>query len=401
MSADKGSVLSGESKAEAPTPPPAVADAVVGREKPLAKAPKQQGPPAGILTAGSFDDNVDPLVFSSFVRKVSQNQALGDLPGKLQGQRLLVIVKNAAGKPVGNARVKLTGGSNTVEVTTRSDGRAVFLLSWDQLPADQSLVATVTPPDGRAPVTETIAAGSPRWEITLPGAPAPLPKNLDLAIVLDTTGSMGDELAYLKAEIRGIAETVRKKFPEVQQRFALVLYRDEGDEYVARRSDFTDSLGDFHMNLSAQSANGGGDYPEAVHKGLEEANQLRWRETDTARVLFLIGDAPPHAQHMDHTLAAANGLRKKGIAVYPVACSGYDQACEFIWRSCALLTASQFLFLTDDSGVGNSHAEPTIPYYQVERLESLMVRMIAGELSGQHVLPNPGDIIRTVGKKVN
>jgi hypothetical protein len=169
-----------------------------------------------------------------------------------------------------------------LEVTTRSDGRAVFLLSFDQLPADQPLVATVTPPEGTRIVTETIPPSSPRWEITLPAVQAQLPKNLDLAIVLDTTGSMGDELNYLKAELRGIVQTVQKKFPEVQQRFALVLYRDEGDDYVTRRFDFTDALADFQKNLSSQSAGGGGDYPEAMHEGLEQANQLRWREQDTA-----------------------------------------------------------------------------------------------------------------------
>src|ERR1019366_6595608 len=104
---------------------------------------------------------------------------------------------------------------------------------------------------------------------------------------------------------------------------------------------------------------------------------------------------------MNRTLAAANALRKRGIALYPIACSGYDEACEFVMRSCALLTGSRFLFLTNDSGVGNSHAEPTIPYYQVERLEKLMIRTIASELSGQHIQADPANIIRTVGKKVN
>ena len=230
---------------------------------------------------------------------------------------------------------------------------------------------------------ETIAAGVNRWEITMPGVQAALPRNLDLAIVLDTTGSMGDELEYLKTEIRGIADAVARKYPEVRQRFSLVLYRDEGDEYVVRRLDFTESINEFHKRLSAQSAGGGGDYPEAVHKGLEEALQLRWGEADTARVLFLVGDAPPHAQHMGRTLTAVDNLRKKGIAIYPVACSGYDPACELVMRTCALLTGSQFLFLTDDSGVGSAHAEPSIPYYQVERLDRLMIRMISSELSGQ------------------
>lgn len=381
--------------------PPAVADAVVGVERSAPRITKEDRLQSGILTAGSFDDNVDPLVFGSFVRRMSQSQGLNGLPTKLQGQRLVVIVKDKSDRPVGNARVSLVAGASSVELTTRSDGRAVFIHSFDNVPAGLPLVATVTPPDGSRAVTETIAAGSSRWEITMPGVEARLPRNLDLAIVLDTTGSMGDELAHLKAEIRGIVEAVEKKFPEVQQRFSLVLYRDEGDEYVVRRFDFTSSLAEFHKNLSAQSAAGGGDYPEAIHKGLETATQLQWREKDTARVLFLVGDAPPHAQHMARTLAAADRLRKNGVAIYPVACSGYDQACEFVMRSCAMLTGSQFLFLTDDSGVGNSHAEPTIPYYQVERLERLMVRMITSELSGQHVQASPGEIIRTVGRKVN
>ena len=37
----------------------------------------------------------------------------------------------------------------------------------------------------------------------------------------------------------------------------------------------------------------------------------------------------------------------------------------------------------------------------LQKLERLMIRMIAGELSGQRILPDPKEIIRTVGKKVN
>jgi hypothetical protein len=95
-----------------PVPSPAVAEAAVGRERAAPRVPRDDRLQSGILTAGSFDDNVEPLVFASFARRVSQNQALGDLPGKLQGHRLLVIVKDAAGKPVGNARVKLAAGTS-------------------------------------------------------------------------------------------------------------------------------------------------------------------------------------------------------------------------------------------------------------------------------------------------
>jgi hypothetical protein len=250
-------------------------------------------------------------------------------------------------------------------------------------------------------VKQTVPRSSPRWEINLPSVKAPLPRNLDLALVVDTTGSMDDELDFLKSEIKSIASAVREKFPQVNQRYALVLYRDQADDYVTRPFDFTGSIEEFRKNLGAQRADGGGDEPEAVHRALEEAVQLRWREGNTARVLFLVADAPPHAQFAGQTLTTANVLRKKGVTIYPVACSGYNPAAEFIFRGCALLTGGQFLFLTDDSGVGHPHAEPHFPFYHVQRLDRLMIRMIASELSGKRIEPEPGQILRTVGKPIN
>ena len=66
-------------------------------------------------------------------------------------------------------------------------------------------------------------------------------------------------------------------------------------------------------------------------------------------------------------------------------------------RSRAMLTGGQFMWLTDDSGVGEAHGEPHIPFYHVERQGRLMVRMVASELSGRRLDPNAEDIIRTVG----
>ena len=60
--------------------------------------------------------------------KVGQRPVLGELPSKMQGQRVMVVVRDSAGKPIGNARVKLSAGNGApIEVVTRSDGRAIFL----------------------------------------------------------------------------------------------------------------------------------------------------------------------------------------------------------------------------------------------------------------------------------
>jgi hypothetical protein len=386
------------SEADSPPPVPATTVAMAGTDRSTRFSGGDRLPQSGTLTSGSFDDNLEPEYYRQFARRMGQHSEVGNLPAKFQAHRLSLVVKDGAGRPMGNARVQV--GATGSEWISRSDGRVVLLSGLDGLAQFGELQLTVTPPNGPA-LKQTVPANVARWEVTLPGTTAELPTNLDLAIVLDTTGSMGDELRFLQSEIRSITSTVKSRFPGVDQRFGLVLYRDDGDEYVTRPFDFTASIGDFQRNLIRQSAAGGGDEPEAMHRGLEEAQQLRWRDGNTARVLFLITDAPPHAQHMQRTMAAADRLRRRGIAIYPVACSGYNDAAEFILRTCAMMTGSQFLFLTNDSGVGNAHAEPHTPFYHVQRLDRMMTRMIESELSGRRIEPDRADIIRSVGKPIN
>ncbi|MDE7233584.1 MAG: hypothetical protein K2N29_00810, partial [Ruminiclostridium sp.] len=61
--------------------------------------------------------------------------------------------------------------------------------------------------------------------------------------------------------------------------------------------------------------------------------------------------------------------------------SGVDTETEFLCRSFAAATGGTYTFLTDHSGIGGSHHEPTIGYYQVEKLNDMLVRIIEGYLS--------------------
>lgn len=225
---------------------------------------------------------------------------------------------------------------------------------------------------------------------------------LDVVLVLDTTSSMGDELRFLQDEFQAIASTVKAKFPQTTPRFGLVLYRDHGDEYLTRPFEFTSDVAQFQSNLAAQRAAGGNDIPEAVPEGLQGGVSLGWRTAgNVARVMFWVADAPQHFGEEPKVKAAVDGALQKGIHVYPVASSGVDASAELTMRATAQITGGRYVFLTDDSGIGNPHAEPHIPCYVVTPLAGAIVRMVESEMSGARSEPEAKDVLRTVGNPTN
>lgn len=354
--------------------PPAKPDPV-----PTPSRPSQQ---SGQLTAGSIDDQRS---YPEYLSYLDGSPLRRRLPQYMPSSRVVVTVRNDAGDLVPDARIVLQRGgqdpSPVASQVTGSDGRAAFLAGLDLPTKSEEFLVTVTAPNTE-PASAKLSSADPEWTIVVPQAPRTLPRKLDLALVIDVTGSMNDELDYLKAEIDSIAETVKERFPGIEQRFALIVYRDIGDAFVTRRFDFTDSLAEFQSNLNAQKAAGGGDYPEAVDQALEQATTLSWSSNGAARVLFLVGDAPPHTENTSRTFDAARTLRHKGVSLFPVGASGVKDEAEFLFRAMAFITQSQYLFLTDHSGIGASHAKPQASRYEVERLDQLMIRMIAWKLSG-------------------
>ena len=215
---------------------------------------------------------------------------------------------------------------------------------------------------------------------------AAAPGGLDVALVVDTTGSMGDELESLKVELRDIAREVSTSFPGVTQRWGLVVYRDRGDEYVTRSVDFR-GIDQFIDRLGEQEAGGGGDHPEAMDLAMDASADLSWRTGDgTARMVFLVADAPTHPGTAAKRFAGAVlDHRAARTAIYPVGASGVAGDAEAEMRLAAKVTGGQYIFLTDHSGVGGHHEAPKVEQYKVETLHAAMTRMIRGELGDAKV----------------
>jgi hypothetical protein len=133
------------------------------------------------------------------------------------------------------------------------------------------------------------------------GLAAAPPRDLDLAFVLDTTGSMSGELREAKERVRQVAEALSSARPGARVRLGVVAYRDRGDDYVTRVSPLSEDVAVTDAFLSALRAGGGGDGPEDVLAGVHAAlTRLDWDDGPrTDREVFLVGDAPPHLDYDD------------------------------------------------------------------------------------------------------
>lgn len=212
---------------------------------------------------------------------------------------------------------------------------------------------------------------------------------LDLALVVDTTGSMKDELHYLKVELQDIVERVTAANSNLEIRVALIFYRDEGDEYVIRKFDFDQSLETQYKNIQAQEAAGGGDTPEAVHTALTEAENLSWSE-NSAKMMIHVCDASPHieAQYIRSVAQSTINLTAKGVRVIPVICSGSNHFTELVFRIIALYTGGTYTYITDHSGIGNDHTDQAVPNdVVVEYLNEMLIRLINEYLTGKDIPP--------------
>jgi hypothetical protein len=86
-----------------------------------------------------------------------------------------------------------------------------------------------------------------------------------------------------------------------------------------------------------------------------------------------------------------------GIHLYPVSASGTNDLLELTMRSAAEITGGRYMFLTDDSGVGDSHKTPEIPCYYVTKLGTALARAVTMELDGTYAGPDSADVIRVEG----
>lgn len=349
-------------------------------------------PQAGNLTAGDHDDILNADLYARYASAAVQQD--GTLPFVDTRNRVAVKVVDSVGRPVPQARIAVDRPGGALHLVTGADGTASFYPRYDHV-ASQTRISLTS--EGRS-VSRAVRLkdyGGQTVTLAVPGRGRPVGA-LDLVLVVDTTGSMGDEMSYLQAELNAIITRLKRDAGNLDVRVGLVFYRDQGDDYVTRSFPLSQDMGGVQSTLDRQDADGGGDMPEAIDRALIAADDMQWRP-EAAKAVLLISDAPPHREAFGATLDAVGHLREQGVTIVPIAASGVEDSAQYVMRAMAALTGGRYIFLTDDSGIGNGHAEPNIDCYVVTRLDQLIARVLAGIVEGHRVEPEQGEIIRTVG----
>jgi hypothetical protein len=146
---------------------------------------------------------------------------------------------------------------------------------------------------------------------------------VDIAFVVDATGSMNDEIEFLKLELEDVIRKTFEQYKDLNLNVGSVFYRDTRDEYLTKHIDLKNDLLKVLNFVKLQSSGGGGDYPEAVDRALNIAiDSLQWREDARSRILFLLMDAPPHDDAKEEMMKLIEKAAAKGIRIIPIACSG-------------------------------------------------------------------------------
>lgn len=341
---------------------------------------------AGQLTGAKWNDNDN---FSAFVEKITgQSNGWYGIAAKwnqvaTQRIRVHVFSESDLYTPIRQALVTLLDDQDNILYTavTNADGEAYLFYNLNRtLEGVVPTTVEVISQDGKR-ITHALDEGATEISLALDSTNAPT--KLDVMFMIDTTGSMGDELEYLKAEM---GDVIRRAASEdgIFVRTSVNFYRDKGDEYELRYFDFRDDVDEAVSLLAKQRASGGGDYEEAVDTALDYAiHQARWDE-DAVKILFLVLDAPPH--YDAQTVASINKSIQKaaemGIRIIPVASSGVDTTCQVLLRTWAVMTGGTYAYLTDHSGIGGSHQKPDVEGEEIMPLNDLMVRIIKEYLYG-------------------
>lgn len=295
------------------------------------------------VKAGEWDDNAN---YSEFKRYLSTEDGVGYRHVDVRSRRFLVV-QDKQGKGVPNCFVTVSDShQKQTTLTTTASGRAILFPFAEGLSAGK-LIATARCLDTTASRRFSTAASDGVVALKLGVARSSMARpTVDIAFVLDTTGSMSEEIAAVKQTIRQVAAKLDNR--QMNVRVGLVEYKDRTDSRVSRVYQMSSDVRGFSRVVSRLSADGGGDRPESANAGLHVAlTKLAWSPHSAVRMAFLIGDAPPHLDYANDTsyTISMRDAAHRGVQLFTIAASGMGDLGQVVWRQIAQYTGGTEMFV--------------------------------------------------------
>lgn len=382
------STTASASRAPGGPPPPPPSPAPMAEPPAKMKRAPADGPlvqaPSGVR-AGEWDDNANYRDYVGWLGEKGKGIARLDV-----SSRQFVAVTDRDGKAMPNCKIDIRGARGAASLITMASGRAMVFPGALALGGDLSATATC---GSAAPVTAKLDArtldGVAQLKLDV-SRQLPARRAIDLAFVLDTTGSMAEEIEAVKQTIRAVADQLGTAQTDV--RIGLVEYKDRTDCLLTRTFPFSSDLRAFSAQVANVAASGGGDTPEDMHAGLTAAlDKLQWRSDAVSRMVVVIADAPPHLDYKNQRdyADAAKRAAARGIKLYSVSASGMDDTGQVVMRQLAQYTGGSNMFVLrggagpqsvgggdPGSSCGGTHQD-----YSSGKLDQLIMRKVRVELA--------------------
>lgn len=253
-----------------------------------------------------------------------------------------VKVLNKQGQLVANAQVRLNDKDGTTLWSSWSNLNGTAVLWSTGTGAAKQLVVRLGNREMAVAIDGNLSSGETTTLVL--GVPCQELKGADIRFLLDATHSMRDEFGRLLNSLSA-------------QEYPICLARDIGERFLIK-----------HISSGAapaftiQAAGGGSDEEAMDILLLAALAHADWDTAAPARVLVYLTDAKPArgpeaASRMRRAIQMA---ARKGVAIWPVACSGLNAEGEYILQSMALQTGGQYAWLEDTPGSTELHRLPIL-----------------------------------------
>lgn len=340
---------------------------------------EELSPQAGKLTATEINDFKKWALWQDLSRpELAVFNSLWNINPE---KRYTVQVKGTDNRAIADADAVLIGINNTILWHAKTDNTGKAEL-WSGLFADaeEAKEIKITYRKDSYTISNPVEA-SKGVNMMAIHAYCAVPEHVDIAFVVDATGSMTDEIQFLKTDLLDIIESSSAMFQGVKFNLGSVFYRCFGNSYVTRHEALGNDIGRTVAFINRQFASEGGS--EAVEEALRVAvDSLKWSNEARARLLFLVLDEQPltNIEVMNTFRCQIQKAAQQGIRIIPVVGSAENmsnaKSMEYLMRCVALATNGTYVALTDHSNIGSAHAAPTTDTYDVELLNNLIKRLI-------------------------